>query len=270
MNPEVRERSAARHVRLRGPLGVGQDHGRGRSTRGGRVAGDGLPLLPGRARRADLRGGRLGVRALLPASVRRGLRRRDAGGGDGAGPDVRPPRRRRARGAPAHPRHRARDPPAADDDERRPDTRSRRLVPGAVSRASWHDGGGGPRRGRRLPRPHGALVHRVRRVGGTSTTPSRWRCSSGPSCSRASGERDGARAGAAASLLPPPRQGGPGGVRALRPPHLHGLHGVGRGRLAVPGVHRRRGRSARARSPPSRTPAVAGRASWARRTPPRW
>ena len=34
----------------------------------------------------------------------------------------------------------------------------------------------------------------------------------------------------------PPRPGGKGPLRPVRPAHLHGVHGVGTGRLAVPGL----------------------------------
>ena len=73
-------------------------------------------------------------------------------------------------------------------------------------------------------------------------------------------------------MLPPPRPGGLGALRALRPADLHRLHGAGAGRLAVPGVHVRGGASARARSRPSPTPARAAPASSARptRRPSSW
>ena len=132
------------------------------------------------------------------------------------------------------------------------------CVPFAVSRAPWHDRGGGPRHGRRLPRPHGALVHRV-----TGSV--------GPQRPRAGGAARPVRAarwypvsGPAPEPAPPPPcyrhpdKAGPVVLRALRPPHLHGLHGVGRGRLAVPGVHDRRGRR-RSRQVPAFTHTSPGR-----------
>ena len=132
------------------------------------------------------------------------------------GLDVRPPRPGRARGAPAGPRDRARHPAAPAVHRGGPDPHAGGRVPGALPGAPRHGGGHRPRRGGRLPGPHGALLHQPRRDAGTSTTPSRWRCWSGPSCWPASGERPVRQPQPAPPppVLPPPRQGGLGAVRA--------------------------------------------------------
>ncbi len=105
----------------------------------------------------------------------------------------------------------------------------------------------------RLPGPHGALVHRLAGALG----PQRPRAGGAAGPVRAAGrhpvsgpppERPSARAGPATAVLPPPRAAGLGAVRALRPTHLHRLHGAGARRLAVPGLHHR-GRQALASRP---------------------
>ena len=138
-------------------------------------------------------------------------------------------------------RDRARDPAAAPDDRGGGDPYAGGRLPRALPRAATGWRRAPTSTSRPTSWPAWCCPTSARRDAGTSTIPSRWRCSSGPSCWPASGEQlaPGARAGA--PVLPAPRPGRLGPVRALRPPHLHRLHGAGARGLAMPAVHLRGG-----------------------------
>ena len=164
------------------------------------------------------------------------------------GPHVRPPRPGRARGAPAGPGDRARHPAAPAVHRGRPDPHAGGRLPGALPGAPRDGGGRRPRRARPTSWPAWCSPTSARPGAGTSTTPSRWRCSSGPSCWPASGERP--RASCTRQPSPPRRPCYRHPERAASVLCAHCDRPIctdcmvaGAGRLAVPGVHLRGGQA---------------------------
>ena len=137
---------------------------------------------------------------------------------------------RRARGAPAGPGHRARHPPAPAVHGGGSDPHAGGAVPGARTwcATAWPKAPTSTRQP--ISWPAWCSPTSAHRAAGISTTRNRWRCSSGPSFWPASGERPPScsrNQRHRPAVLPPPREGGVGALRALQPPDLHRLHDRG-------------------------------------------
>ena len=114
-------------------FGLGQDDDRRRRQGVGGLAGDDLPAVPGRARRAVARDGRVGAGQLLqPRSPTRCATRPNLAELLEQGLVLRAPVGDRARGAPQDPRHRARAAAAAADDRVGQDAAVHRRLPAPV------------------------------------------------------------------------------------------------------------------------------------------
>ena len=161
VNPEVRERLLQATYDCVARWGLAkttvEDHG----ARGRRLAGHRVPLLPRGARRADLGRGRVGVRPLLPASLRGGARTPRGWRRSWSAGSMYAHQPWSSRGAPAHPRDRARDAPAAPDDRGGgTHTLVAAFLAPYLARHGMAEGTDLDARGR-LPGPHGALLHQL-------------------------------------------------------------------------------------------------------------